>query len=225
VASQSKATKKPKRARAFDPEVFLSTNGLARIASQYQPEEKIFAQDEKGDAVFYIQSGSVKLSVVSKQGKEAIVAMLGAGDFVGETCLTGHETHMASATAMEPSSILKIGRDEMQSKLEKEPALAARFITYLLSRNLRIEQHLVDQLFNSTEKRLARILLLLARYGTENEPHMIVPSPNQATLAKMLGVTRERVNFFMNKFRKMGFIDYNGSLKIHSSLMSVVLQD
>jgi len=167
----------------------------------------------------------VKISIISKQGKEAIIATLEAGDFLGETCLTGQEAHLATATAIEPSTILKIEKEEMQRTLAREPALSARFITYLLSRNLRIEGDLVDQLFNSTEKRLARSLLLLARYGTEQASNTLVPNINQTNLAKMLGVTRERVNFFMNKFRKMGFIEYNGELKIHSSLMDVVLRD
>jgi len=167
----------------------------------------------------------VKLTIVSKQGKEAVIAILVAGDFLGESCIAGQKIRVGSATAIVPSSILKIAKHEMLRVLQEERALSGLFISYLLSRNMRTEEDLVDHLFNSSEKRLARTLLLLARYGKEGKPETVVPEVNQGTLAEMIGVTRERVNFFMNKFRKLGFIDYNGGLQIHSSLLSVVLHD
>ena len=220
-----KAAKKPKKGRIFDPQVFLETVGLKRSITQCPPNHKIFSQGDPSDAVFYIQKGRVKLTTLSKHGKEAVIAILGAGDFLGEACLTGQTVRVASATAIVPSAILRIEKDEMLRVLQKERALSGLFISYLLSRNLRIEEDLVDQLFNSSEKRLARTLLLLARYGKEGKPETVVPEIDQETLAEMIGVTRERVNFFMNKFRKLGFIDYNGGLQIHSSLLSVVLHE
>ena len=220
-----KAAKKPKKGRIFDPQVFLETVGLKRSITQCPPNHKIFSQGDPSDAVFYIQKGRVKLTTLSKHGKEAVIAILGAGDFLGEACLTGQMIRVASATAIVPSAILRIEKDEMLRVLQKERALSGLFISYLLSRNLRIEEDLVDQLFNSSEKRLARTLLLLARYGKEGKPETVVPEIDQETLAEMIGVTRERVNFFMNKFRKLGFIDYNGGLQIHSSLLSVVLHE
>jgi len=220
-----KAAKKPKKGRIFDPEVFLATVGLKRSITQCPPDHKIFSQGDPSDAVFYIQKGRVKLTVVSKQGKEAVVAILGARDFLGEACLMGQMVRVASATAIVPSAVLRIEKGEMLRVLQKERELSGYFISYLLSRNLRIEEDLVDQLFNSTEKRLARTLLLLARYGKEGNPETVVPEINQETLAEMIGATRERVNFFMNKFRKLGFIDYNGELQIHSSLLNVVLHE
>jgi len=220
-----KAAKKPKNGRIFDPEVFLATVGLKRSITQCPPDHKIFSQGDPSDAVFYIQKGRVKLTVVSKQGKEAVVAILGARDFLGEACLMGQMVRVASATAIVPSAVLRIEKGEMLRVLQKERELSGYFISYLLSRNLRIEEDLVDQLFNSTEKRLARTLLLLARYGKEGNPETVVPEINQETLAEMIGATRERVNFFMNKFRKLGFIDYNGELQIHSSLLNVVLHE
>jgi CRP/FNR family cyclic AMP-dependent transcriptional regulator len=223
--SQRKATKKPKKGDSFDPLVFLATVGVARSIAQCQANHEIFSQGEPSDAVFYIQSGKVKLTVMSNQGKEAVIALLGVGDFLGEACLTGQTVRLASATAIVPSSILRIEKREMMRVLEMEPALSGLFISYLLSRNARIEEHLVDQLFNSSERRLARTLLLLARYGKEGAPETVIPEINQETLAEMIGVTRERVNFFMNKFRKLGFIDYNGELTIHNSLLSVVLHE
>ncbi len=220
-----KAAKKPKKGRIFDPQVFLETVGLKRSITQCPPDHKIFSQGDPSDAVFYIQKGRVKLTILSKQGKEAVVAILGARDFLGEACLMGQLVRVASATAIVPSAVLRIEKGEMLRVLQKERALSGFFISYLLSRNLRIEEDLVDQLFNSTEKRLARTLLLLARYGKEGNPETVVPEINQETLAEMIGVTRERVNFFMNKFRKLGFIDYNGELQIHSSLLNVVLHE
>ena len=220
-----KAAKKPKKGRIFDPQVFLETVGLKRSITQCPPNHKIFSQGDPSDAVFYIQKGRVKLTTLSKHGKEAVIAILGARDFLGEACLMGQLVRVASATAIVTSAVLRIEKGEMLRVLQKERALSGFFISYLLSRNLRIEEDLVDQLFNSTEKRLARTLLLLARYGKEGNPETVVPEINQETLAEMIGVTRERVNFFMNKFRKLGFIDYNGELQIHSSLLNVVLHE
>ena len=220
-----KAAKKPKKGRIFDPQVFLETVGLKRSITQCPPNHKIFSQGDPSDAVFYIQKGRVKLTTLSKHGKEAVIAILGARDFLGEACLMGQLVRVASATAIVPSAVLRIEKGEMLRVLQKERALSGFFIAYLLSRNVRIEEDLVDQLFNSTEKRLARTLLLLARYGKEGNPETVVPEINQETLAEMIGVTRERVNFFMNKFRKLGFIDYNGELQIHSSLLNVVLHE
>jgi CRP/FNR family cyclic AMP-dependent transcriptional regulator len=225
MGSQPKAPKKPKKVRSFDPQAFLATVGLARSIAQYPGDQKIFSQGEPSDSVFYIQKGRVKLTVTSKLGKEAIVAILAAGDFLGEACLTGQTVRLASATAIVPSSILRIEKREMLRVLQAERALSGLFISYLLSRNMRVEEDLVDQLFNSSEKRLARTLLLLARYGKEGEPETVIPEIDQETLAEMIGVTRERVNFFMNKFRNLGFIDYNGELQIHSSLLSFVLHE
>src|SRR5438445_5989182 len=223
--SQPKARNNPQKGRTFDPQVFLATVGLKRTITQCRPDHKIFSQGDPSDAVFYIQKGRVKLTIISKQGKEAIIAILGAGDFVGEACLTGQVLRVASATAIAPSAILRIEKGEMLRVLQRERALSGLFISYLLSRNLRIEEDLVDQLFNSSEKRLARTLLLLARYGKEGRPETVVPELDQETLAEMIGVTRERVNFFMNKFRKLGFIEYNGGLHIHSSLLNIVLHE
>jgi len=220
-----KAAKKPKKGRIFDPQVFLETVGLKRSITQCPPNHKIFSQGDPSDAVFYIQKGRVKLTTLSKHGKEAVIAILGARDFLGEACLMGQLVRVASATAIVPSAVLRIEKGEMLRVLQKERALSGFFISYLLSRNLRIEEDLVDQLFNSTEKRLARTLLLLARYGKEGNPETVVPEIDQETLAEMIGVTRERVNFFMNKFRKLGFIEYNGGLQIHSSLLNVVLHE
>ena len=225
MASQSKAANKPRKGRSFDPQVFLATVGVARSITHCRSNDKIFSQGEPSDAVFYIQKGRLKLTIVSHQGKEAVVAILGAGNFLGEACLTGQTVRVASATALVPSSILRIEKHEMVRVLQEERALAGLFIAHLLSRNVRIEEDLVDQLFNSSEKRLARTLLLLARYGKEGRPEAVIPEINQETLAEMIGVTRERVNFFMNKFRKLGFIDYNGGLKVHDSLLSVVLHE
>ena len=220
-----KAAKKPKKGRIFDPQVFLETVGLKRSITQCPPNHKIFSQGDPSDAVFYIQKGRVKLTTLSKHGKEAVIAILGAGDFLGEACLTGQMIRVASATAIVSTVVLRIEKDEMLRVLQKERALSGLFISYLLSRNLRIEEDFVDQLFNSSEKRLARTLLLLASYGKEGKPETVVPEIDQETLAEMIGVTRERVNFFMNKFRKLGFIDYNGGLQIHSSLLNVVLHE
>jgi len=224
MGPQPKATK-PKKERSFDPQAFLARVGQARSITQCRLDHKIFLQGDPSDAVFYIQKGRVKLTVMSRQGKEAIIAILAAGNFLGEACLTGQTVRVASATAIVPSSILRIEKREMLRVLQEERALSGLFISHLLSRNMRIEEDLVDQLFNSSEKRLARTLLMLACYGKEDKTETVVPKVNQETLAEMIGATRERVNFFMNKFRNLGFIDYNGELKIHSSLLSVVLHE
>ena len=212
---------------AFDVQAFLNSSGIARAGVHYSREESIFTQGETGRHVLYIQSGGVKLSVLSKSGREAVVAMLGPGDFFGEGCLAGQPLRMGSATAITPSVILLIDKKRMVGLLRRQHAMSDRFISHMLSRNIRIEEDLIDQLFNSSEKRLARALLLLARYGRQDKPIRAVPQISQDTLAEMIGTTRSRVNFFLNKFKKLGFIDYDGQLpiKINSSLLSVVLHD
>lgn len=212
---------------AFNAQAFLDSAGVAKTVIKYGRNDVVFTQGETSDDVLYIQSGGVKLSVVSKTGKEAVVAMLGPGDFFGEGCLAGQPLRMGSATAITPSAILRIGKDRMFRLLRKQHAMSDRFLAHMLTRNIRIEEDLIDQLFNSAEKRLARTLLLLARYGNEDEPSKAVPKISQETLAEMIGTTRSRVNFFLNKFKKLGFIEYDGELplKINSSLLSVVLHD
>ena len=211
----------------FNAEAFLGSVGLSKIVQSYARDESIYAQGDVSDHVLYVQSGGVKLSVLSKTGKEAVVAMLGPGDFFGEGCLAGQPIRIGSATAITPSVILLIDKAKMVRLLHKQPSMSDRFITHMLARNIRIEEDLVDQLFNSSEKRLARTLLLLARYGKQDKPARMVPKISQETLAEMIGTTRSRVNFFLNKFKKMGFIEYDGELpvKINSSLLSVVLHD
>ena len=211
----------------FNAQAFLDSAGLPKAVVDYSRDETVFTQGDLCEDVFYIQSGGVKLSVLSKTGKEAVVAMLGPGDFFGEGCLAGQSVRMGSATALTPSTILLVPRKRMGQLLHKQPAMSDRFIAHMLSRNIRIEQDLVDQLFNSSEKRLARTLLLLARYGKQDKPIRSVPKISQETLAEIVGTTRSRVNFFLNKFKKLGFIDYNGELpiKINNSLLSVVLHD
>jgi CRP-like cAMP-binding protein len=220
-----KATKKYKGGISFDPQVFLATVGVARTITQCPKDYKIFSQGEPAESVFYIQQGRVKLKVKSKQGKEAVVAILGTGDFVGEACLIGQTVCLATATAIAPSSILRIEKSEMLRVLHEEPAFSDFFIPYVLSRNVRVQEDLVDQLFNSSEQRLARTLLLLANFGKEGTPETIVPEINQETLAGMVGTTRSHVNFFMNKFKKLGFIDYKDGLRVHRSLLNIVLHD
>jgi len=212
---------------AFSAEDFLNSAGVAKSIVQYRRGETIFSQGDASEHVMYIQSGGVKLSVVSKAGREAVVAMLGPGDFFGEGCLAGQPLRMGSATAVAPSVVLLVNKKAMVRLLQKQHAMSDRFITHMLARNIRIEEDLIDQLFNSSEKRLARALLLLARYGREDKPARVVPKISQETLAEMIGTTRSRVNFFLNKFKKLGFIDYDGEmpLKINSSLLSVVLHD
>jgi CRP/FNR family transcriptional regulator, cyclic AMP receptor protein len=205
-------------------EAYLDSTGPARKIVKYQRGDVVFSQGDPGDDVRYIQKGTLKLSVLSRIGKEAVVAMLGAGDFFGEGALAGQTVRIGTATAVVPTSVLVIEKQAMIRLLHEEPAFSDRFISYMLTRNMRIEADLVDQLFNSSEKRLARTLLLLARYGQVN-PQRTLPKISQETLAEMIGATRARVNFFMNKFRKLGLIEYNGGLKINSSLLSIVLHD
>jgi CRP-like cAMP-binding protein len=224
IASSSKA--RSKKNPAFNAQTFLDSAGLAREVVEYQKSEKIYSQGESTNDVLYIQKGGIKLSVVNEVGKEAVVAMLGPGDFFGEGGLAGQLARMGTATAITPTTLLVIEKKEMIRVLHAEHAFSDRFVSYMLSRNIRIEQDLVDQLFNSSEKRLARTLLLLARYGQQDRPQKMLPTVSQETLAEMIGTTRTRVNFFMNKFRKLGFIKYNkGGLHINTSLLSVVLHE
>jgi CRP/FNR family cyclic AMP-dependent transcriptional regulator len=209
----------------FDAQAFLDSAGVARKIVEFKRKETLFSQGDASGAVMYIQRGGVKISVVSKTGKEAVVAILGPGDFVGEGGLAGQPLRMATATAVTPATVLVIDKKEMFRVLHAEHALSDRFITYMLQRNIRTEEDLIDQLFNSSEKRLARTLLLLARYGKEDKPQRVIPKISQETLAEMVGTTRTRVNFFMNRFREMGFIKYNGGLQVNSSLLSVVLHE
>jgi CRP-like cAMP-binding protein len=210
---------------AFDVQEYLDSAGLSRRVVRFARGARVFAQGSQATSVFYIQSGQVKLSVVSTAGKEAVVAILAPGDFFGEGCLAGQPRRMGTATVMAPTTVLRIGKDEMMRTLHDQSALSDRFIAHMLARNIRIEEDLVDQLFNSSEKRLARTLLLLARYGDDTVRPRVLPTLSQETLAEMVGTTRSRVNFFMNKFRKLGFIEYNGELKINGGLLSVVLHE
>jgi len=214
-----------KRLHAFDVEDFLNSAGVARTMMNFGRKETLFSQGDPCNNIMYIQKGGVKISVVSKGGKEAVVGILGPGDFIGEGGMAGQPVRMATATAVAPVSALVIENKEMFRVLHSETTFSDRFITYMLHRNVRIEEDLIDQLFNSSEKRLARTLLLLARYGKQDKPQRVLPKIPQETLAEMIGTTRSRVNFFMNKFRKMGFIKYNGGLQINASLLSVVLHD
>jgi CRP/FNR family transcriptional regulator, cyclic AMP receptor protein len=210
----------------FTPETFLASAGLGRTMVEVPKKQVVFSQGDAGNSVFYIQSGKVKLTVVSHRGKEATTALLGEGDFLGEECITnGQPIRMATATAVTHCSVLRIERAEMVRVLHMEHAFSDVFVAYLLARNIRVQEDLVDQLFNSSEKRLARILLLLAQFGKAGKPQTVIPKMSQETLAEMVGTTRSRVNFFMNRFRKLGFIEYNGTLQVHSSLLNVVLHD
>jgi CRP/FNR family transcriptional regulator, cyclic AMP receptor protein len=211
--------------RSFDPDAFLSSIGEGRRQLHFSKKQNVFAQGDPTDAVFYIQKGKVKLTVLSSQGKEATLAILGKGDFVGESCLAGQRLHVESATAFTNCDILRIDKTAMMQALHGEHKMSDMFLAYLLLRNIRYEEDLVDQLFNSSEKRLARILLLLAHFGKEGATESIVAEVSQTTLAEMVGTTRSRVNFFMNRFRKLGFIHYNGGLQVHNSLLNVVLHD
>jgi CRP/FNR family cyclic AMP-dependent transcriptional regulator len=226
---RKKATKKtaptPGDQPAFDLRAFLDTAGLSRKILKFRPAETIYSQGDPAKGVFYIQKGGARLSVINAGGKEAVVAILGSRDFFGEGCLAGQPVCMGTATATGATSILFIGKKEMIRALHAEHALSDLFISHILTRNIRIEEDLIDQLFHSSEKRLARALLLLARYGKDDQPHGVLPLVSQETLAEMIGTTRSRVNFFMNKFRKLGFIKYNGGLQINTSLLSVVLHD
>jgi len=214
-----------KKARTFDVEAFLDSSGVSRKVVEFRPKDVVFAQGDPSDSVMYIQQGSVKISVLSEAGKEAVIAMLGPGEFFGEGALAAQPVRMATATAMGASRILVIEKQQMIRLLHKQHDLSDRFITYILARNIRVEEDLVDHLFNSSEKRLARTLLLLARYGKEEESTQVLPKVSQEVLAEMVGTTRSRVNFFMNRFKKLGFIEYNGGLKVNASLLSVVLHD
>ncbi|MCA9420268.1 MAG: Crp/Fnr family transcriptional regulator [Nitrospira sp.] len=216
---------KAKPASSFDPQAFFAKIGTGTTSLTCPKNRIIFAQGDQADAVYYIQSGRAKLSVVSKQGKEAVVAIVEQGDFLGEVCLAGHRVYMATATALEDARLFHFDKQTMQRLLRDEPTFSTYFMEYLLTRNTRIQEDLVDQLFNSAEKRLARVLLLLAHYGKEGQPETVVAKISQETLAEMIGTTRSRVSFFLNKFRKLGFIDYNGGLRVHSSLLNVVLHD
>jgi CRP/FNR family cyclic AMP-dependent transcriptional regulator len=215
----------PKNKRPFDAETFLNSSGVSRKALNHQAAAVIFSQGDPSNSVLYIQNGSVKLSVVSSAGKEAVVGMLGSGDFFGEGALAGQPVRLATATAMTESRILVVPKRQMIRLLHRQHEFSDRFISYMLARNSRLEEDLVDQLFNASEKRLARTLLLIARYGKPQGPRRLLPRVSQQVLADMIGTTRSRVNFFMNKFRKLGFIEYNGGLKIHDALLSVVLHD
>jgi len=221
--SNSKSETKPKPRDGFDAQAFLDSAGVARRIVEYRKSQKIYSQGDSAKSVFYIQNGGVKLSVVNEVGREAVVAILAAGDFFGEGCLEGQNARMGTATAITPTTLLVIEKREMARVLHAEHAFSDRFVSHMIARNIRIEEDLIDQLFNSSEKRLARTLLLLARYGKENQPEKVVAKISQQTLAEMIGTTRSRVSFFMNKFRKLGLINYNGGLHVNSALLSVVL--
>ncbi len=213
------------RSPAFDAQLFLDSAGLGRKVTKFRGKETIFAQGDPANNVMYIQEGGVKLTVVNETGKEAVVAILGPGDFFGEGCLAGQSIRMATATTIEPTTVLVIEKHEVVRVLHEEHEFSDRFIAYTLARNARVEEDLIDQLFNSSEKRLARTLLLLARYGAQDQPQKVIPNVSQEMLAEMIGTTRSRVNFFMNKFRKLGFIQYDGEIHVNKSLLSVVLHD
>jgi CRP-like cAMP-binding protein len=214
-----------KKNERFDPLAFLDTIATGRSITEHPKKQIIFKQGDAADAVFYIKKGKVKVTVLSQQGKEAVVAILGADEFLGEGCLIAQPKRLATAMAMTDCVTIRVTKAEIQKVLRSEPAFSHLFIMHILARNARVEEDLVDQLFNSTEKRLARVLLLLANFGKQGRPEPIVAKINQETLAEMIGTTRSRVSHFMNKFRKLGFIDYNGHLEVHSSLLSVVLAD
>lgn len=214
-----------KTERPFSSEEFLAVMGEGRMIEEYTKGAVIFAQGDAADSVFYIQSGKVKLSVLSPAGKEAVIALFNPGDFLGEGCLTAQQLRMASATALADCVLVKVLKAAMIKTLHDEPVFSARFIEHLLTRNIRVEEDLVDQLFNSSEKRLARILLLLANFGKPGQPEEVIADISQEVLAEMIGTTRSRVSFFLNKFRKLGFIEYNGKMHVHSSLLNVILHD
>jgi CRP-like cAMP-binding protein len=215
-----------KQRKPFDPNVFLAQVGPGRSVQHYRPKQAIFSQGDPANAVFYVQAGKVRLSVLSKQGKEATLALLGTGDFLGEGCIASDQPiRLATATAITECSIMKIEKSRMVHVLHEQHSLSDMFVSYIVERHNRTQADLVDQLFNSSEKRLARALLLLARVGKEANTEKVIPQISQETLAEMVGTTRSRVNFFMNKFRKLGFIDYNGGLEVNSSLLNVVLHE
>ena len=213
------------RRKPFDVQVFLNTVDGGRSVSNYRRNQKIFAQGDAADSVFYIQDGQVKVSVVSELGKEAVVALHAKEEFFGEGCLSGQSFRLASASAMTDCVIMRLAKPAIMRVLREEPKFAEMFLAHILARNARVEEDLVDQLFNSSEKRLARLLLLMANFGKEGRPEPVIAKVSQETLAEMVGTTRSRVSFFMNKFRKLGFIDYNGVLEIHNSLLNVILED
>ena len=216
---------KPAGALKFDPATFLATAAVGRDISKHSKKEVIFAQGDNADAVFYIKKGKVKVAVMSEQGKEAVVALLGPNEFVGEGCLIGQPKRLATASAMTDCEMMRVAKSEIQRVLHDEPTFSAMFVAHILARNARVEEDLVDQLFNSTEKRLARLLLLLANFGKDGRPEPILAKISQETLAEMIGTTRSRVSHFMNKFRQLGFIAYNGHLEVHNSLLGVLLAD
>jgi CRP/FNR family transcriptional regulator, cyclic AMP receptor protein len=212
--------------RSFNTESFLARSGAGKEILDFKKKQAIFAQGDAAEAIFYIQKGRVKLTVVSKRGKEATIALLGPGEFFGEECIAPiHHLRIATATAIASVTALKIGRREMMQVLGDQPEFSGAFVSFLLARNFRIQEDLIDQLFNSSEKRLARVLLLFAQFGKEAKPEPVVPKVSQEVLAEMIGTTRSRVNFFMNRFRKLGFIHYNGGLQVHTSLLNVILHD
>ena len=225
MSKRGKSPKTTKLKRQFDPAAFLATAANGRTISTHRNKEIIFTQGGVADAVFYIKKGKVKVTVVSKMGKEAVVAILGIGEFVGEGCLSGQPKRLATASAMSECVTMRVTKTEIQRVLRDEPAFSQMFMSHILARNVRVEEDLLDQLFNSTEKRLARLLLLLANFGKEGRPEPLIAKISQETLAEMIGATRSRVSHFMNKFREAGFIDYNGRVEVHSSLLSVVLAD
>ena len=214
-----------KKKHPFDVEMFLHTVDAGRSVSTYQKDQRVYSQGDPADTVFYVQEGKVKVTVVSEQGKEAVVALHGKGDFFGEGCLNGHMLRMATVVTMTECVIMRIEKTSILRVLHDEPKFSELFIAHLLSRNSRVEEDLIDQLFNSSEKRLARVLLLMANFGKEGKPEPIIPKISQEVLAEMVGTTRSRVSFFMNKFRKLGFIRYNGDLEVHNSLLNIVLHD
>ena len=224
-SSNIKSKRKSTQKLTFNVQVFLDTAGVVRKVIEFKKAEVVYSQGDAAKSIMYLQAGGIKLSVVNEVGKEAVVAILEPGDFVGEGCLAGQPVRMGTATAITPSSVLNIEKSEMFKVLHEQHAFSDRFLTFMLARNIRIEEDLIDQLFNSSEKRLARTLLLLARYGKEDRPQGVLPKVSQETLAEMIGTTRSRINFFMNKFRKLGFIKYNGGLQINTSLLTVVLHE
>jgi CRP/FNR family cyclic AMP-dependent transcriptional regulator len=225
ITVKIRLAEKPRKA-VFLPAAFLAKSGTGRTLSELNKGDAIFAQGDDANAVFYIQKGKIKLTVISKTGKEATIALLGENNFLGEECIAASKLHrVATATAFTPCTVLRIERSEMVRVLHEEKLFSELFVAYLLARNARVQEDLVDQLFNSSEKRLARALLLLAQFGKEGAPETVIPKISQETLADMIGTTRSRVNFFMNRFRKLGFIEYNGHLSIHSSLLNVILHD
>jgi CRP-like cAMP-binding protein len=225
MSERSITSKAAKGGRRFDPALFLDTAARGRSLAKHRKSEIIFSQGDEANAVFYIKKGKVKVTVVSKQGKEAVVAILGIDEFVGEGCLIGQPKRLATASAMSECVTMRVDKSEIQRLLRDEPTFSQMFVSHVLARTARVEEDLVDQLFNSTEKRLARLLLLLANFGKEGRPEPLMAKITQETLAEMIGTTRSRVSHFMNKFREAGFIDYNGHLEVHSSLLSVVLTE